>query len=445
MHGGDKYSESYSTDLWRFDTSTRGWELVKVTNGTAPGGREKHVMTSVGRDLWLHGGSTGSGRSSELWRFDTSTRGWEAVVNTVANGAVPSARAGHVMTSVGLGLWLHGGWDFLGYTNAEMWWFDTSTRGWQRVDHTTANGAAPSGRSVHVMTSVGLDLWLHGGTTDVFTPDYQFVPVFELWRFDTSTRGWERVDTTVNGTAPSARCMHVMTSVGLDLWMHGGQTDSGKSAELWRFDTSTRGWERVDTTVNGTAPSARDDHVMTSVGLDLWLHGGSTGSGRSSELWRFDTSTRGWEAVVNTVANGAVPSARASHVMTSVGLGLLLHGGLVDADSVLSAELWRFDTSRREWEVGENTVQGNGVSPSVRFGHVMTSVGGMDLWLHGGQTTYPSESSNAHRCSTHAAPLLLHRDTSCISLYLVPSAAAAAAAVAAAVLTRTCWCRVTLG
>jgi len=54
MHGGDKYSESYSTDLWRFDTSTRGWELVKVTNGTAPGGREKHVMTSVGRDLWLH-------------------------------------------------------------------------------------------------------------------------------------------------------------------------------------------------------------------------------------------------------------------------------------------------------------------------------------------------------------------------------------------------------
>ena len=393
MHGGDKYSESYSTDLWRFDTSTRGWELVKVTNGTAPGGREKHVMTSVGRDLWLHGGSTGSGRSSELWRFDTSTRGWEAVVNTVANGAVPSARAGHVMTSVGLGLWLHGGWDFLGYTNAEMWWFDTSTRGWQRVDHTTANGAAPSGRSVHVMTSVGLDLWLHGGTTDVFTPDYQFVPVFELWR----------------------------------------------------FDTSTRGWERVDTTVNGTAPSARDDHVMTSVGLDLWLHGGSSDSGDSAELWRFDTSTRGWEAVVNTVANGAVPSARASHVMTSVGLGLLLHGGLVDADSVLSAELWRFDTSRREWEVGENTVQGNGVSPSVRFGHVMTSVGGMDLWLHGGQTTYPSESSNAHRCSTHAAPLLLHRDTSCISLYLVPSAAAAAAAVAAAVLTRTCWCRVTLG
>jgi hypothetical protein len=54
---------------------------------------------------------------------------------------------------------------------------------------------------------------------------------------------------------------------------------AGKSAELWRFDTSTREWERVDTTVNGTAPSARYGHVMTSVGLDLWLHGGLTDSG----------------------------------------------------------------------------------------------------------------------------------------------------------------------
>jgi hypothetical protein len=56
-----------------------------------------------------------------------------------------------------------------------------------------------------------------------------------------------------------------------------------KSAELWRFCTSTRGWERVDrTSVNGTGPSARSGHVMTSVGLDLWMHGGRTGSGHVS-------------------------------------------------------------------------------------------------------------------------------------------------------------------
>jgi hypothetical protein len=52
------------------------------------------------------------------------------------------------------------------------------------------------------------------------------------------------------------------------------------SAELWRFSTSTRGWERVDgTEANGTGPSARINHVMTSVGLDLWVHGGETRTG----------------------------------------------------------------------------------------------------------------------------------------------------------------------
>jgi hypothetical protein len=52
------------------------------------------------------------------------------------------------------------------------------------------------------------------------------------------------------------------------------------SAELWRFSTSTRVWERADSiAANGAGPSARIDHVMTSVGLDLWVHGGRTNPG----------------------------------------------------------------------------------------------------------------------------------------------------------------------
>ncbi len=58
---------------------------------------------------------------------------------------------------------------------------------------------------------------------------------------------------------------------------HAGE---GDSAELWRFSTSTRVWERADSTEdNGAGPSARYCHVMTSVGLDLWVHGGLTDSG----------------------------------------------------------------------------------------------------------------------------------------------------------------------
>ncbi len=51
--------------------------------------------------------------------------------------------------------------------SAELWRFSTSTRVWERVDSTAANGAGPSARAYHVMTSVGLDLWVHGGDTDL--------------------------------------------------------------------------------------------------------------------------------------------------------------------------------------------------------------------------------------------------------------------------------------
>jgi hypothetical protein len=56
-----------------------------------------------------------------------------------------------------------------GFYSTELWRFDTRTRLWDRVDNTVSNGAVPSGRKDHVMTSVGLDLWLHGGQGDMYS------------------------------------------------------------------------------------------------------------------------------------------------------------------------------------------------------------------------------------------------------------------------------------
>ena len=61
--------------------------------------------------------------------------------------------------------------------------------------------------------------------------------------------------------------------------VHDWCVHAGRSDELWRFSTSTREWDRANSTAaNGAGPSARSDHVMTSVGLDLWVHGGLTDS-----------------------------------------------------------------------------------------------------------------------------------------------------------------------
>ncbi len=141
------------------------------------------------------------------------------------------------------------------------------------------------------MTSVGVDLWLHGGRDVMYVGYYSSSD--ELWRFNTSTDVWESVVT--NGEVPSRRYDHVMTSVttsvGVDLWLHGGRSPNFRErllGDLWRFNTSTRGWELVLDSpgqvqpfekFNRPVPTRRCRHVMTSVGQDLWLHGGDTDSG----------------------------------------------------------------------------------------------------------------------------------------------------------------------
>jgi hypothetical protein len=79
-------------------------------------------VTHVGNFVSYSGGAT------ELWRFDTSTLGWERVVNTTANGVGPSGRNSHVMTSIGLHLWLYGGYADRVYGESDVCFAHTTWR-----------------------------------------------------------------------------------------------------------------------------------------------------------------------------------------------------------------------------------------------------------------------------------------------------------------------------
>jgi hypothetical protein len=260
-----------------------------------------HVLVLL---LLITGGVSGS-----------KLRSWHKYpdVNPWAVGS-PSPRDSHKMVVGSDGaLWSFGG-ERGSLLSAELFKLDVQTEEWKTI---TTSGVSPTPRSGHTMGSTDGFLWVFGGATrsDYVNPGCSN----ELWRLCLATLEWTRIEVPSDSVAPSARYDHVMTSVGLDLWLHGGSTDSDSTnAELWRFDTSTLRWETVDsTTANGVAPSGRFGHVMTSVGRDLWLHGGMTDGIRegglddsddSATLWRFDTSTCGWEAINNTAVNGAAPA-----------------------------------------------------------------------------------------------------------------------------------------
>jgi hypothetical protein len=57
----------YSNELWRFDTSRRGWEQTITSTVPTGNGRSSHVMTSVGLNLWMHGGKTSGECGSRMF------------------------------------------------------------------------------------------------------------------------------------------------------------------------------------------------------------------------------------------------------------------------------------------------------------------------------------------------------------------------------------------
>ncbi len=57
---------------------------------------------------------------------------------------------------------------------------------------------------------------------------------------------------------------------------------AGFSKDLWRLSLTTLEWTSIEVSPGGAGPSGRYGHVMTSIGLYLWLHGGVTGSGEGA-------------------------------------------------------------------------------------------------------------------------------------------------------------------
>jgi hypothetical protein len=138
---------------------------------------------------------------------------------------------------------------------------------------------SPSERDEHTMvTDSNGSLWVFGGAR----PGSGYFG--ELIKLDVENKQWTTI--TTSGVSPSARSGHTMGTTDGCLWVFGGRTLSGDGEtsvlddkELWTLSLTTLEWTSIEVQTGGARPSGREGHVMTSVGLDLWVHGGYTSSG----------------------------------------------------------------------------------------------------------------------------------------------------------------------
>ena len=92
LHGGTLQNNSFTDELWSFNITSGFWTNIQATNELKPPALAHHCMAATGDGfLYLFGGILKSDdyAPNSLWRFDISTRTWE-IVNS-SNAAQNSA------------------------------------------------------------------------------------------------------------------------------------------------------------------------------------------------------------------------------------------------------------------------------------------------------------------------------------------------------------------
>ena len=154
------------------------------------------------------------------------------------------------------------------------------------------------------------------------------------------------------------------------LYMAGGATNAGKSAEVWAW-TPDAGWSR-----RGDAPAPIFRATAVPLGDAVWVFGGSgDGNVDLDTLYRWTPADDAWEEVT---PDGAGPTPRYKHGAIAWNEQMLVVGGKNDdADpTVISDDAWAYDPASNTWQAYPG--------PGAIYREGMTVDEDGTLWLHGG-------------------------------------------------------------
>jgi hypothetical protein len=123
---------------------------------------------------------------------------------------------------------------------------------------------------------------LFGGCSSGFGP----CPQGDVWAFDLKTTTWTEL--TPGGAAPTARsnASLVYEAATLSLFLFGGKTESGPSAETWSYELDGKVWTQLEHTDDPSARSSQATSYDGQTGRTL-IFGGLTTNGSSADLWEW--------------------------------------------------------------------------------------------------------------------------------------------------------------
>ena len=260
---------------------------------------------------------------------------------------------------------------------------------WRSLALDLASDAGPRPRYEHGAVVLGATLLIAGGAASGRT-------LGDTWRLDLATLRWSRAAPRAGepGAFPPRAGATLVEAGGIVLAIGGRQPRSGgggppTEAETWAWAPTTERWARLPT--GGDSPPPLHGHAAVTIGPRVFVIGGDTPRGASSDVFVLDTRSHVWR---KARARGPAPAPRAGAAAAAVGRFVVVVGGADGATVHSSVAV--LDTESLEWVTP--TLAGPPLPP--RAGGAAARVGARVIIAGGGDLGAPVTDAVALDCAS---------------------------------------------
>ncbi len=328
-------SSSYKNDVWKSTDNGQNWlEILphntNVTNNTQFSPRADHQVVVKDGDMYLIGGTDGSNRFNDVWKSSNGET-WQLVEPDENNpNPIFSARFAHQVVVLGGDMYLIGGTNGSGRFNDV--WKSSDGANWALVEP-DENNSNPifSARYDHQVVVNGGDMYLIGGRETVSS--YKN----DVWK-SSDGANWEQVPKPTDSSLIfSTRFAHQVVVLGGDMYLIGGFDRSPDSGATERFRSDV--WKSSDgqnwTKITESKFSGRQSHQVVVKGEDMYVLGGFNGYTFFNDVWK-SSDGENW----TQISIRAEFSQRTSHQVIEMNGTIYLIGGVNEGTSEYKNDVW---------------------------------------------------------------------------------------------------------
>ncbi|KAL5352531.1 hypothetical protein ACLOAV_002479 [Pseudogymnoascus australis] len=276
--------------------------------------RSSHILSVVNGSAYLYGGELlpRQPRDNHVYRVDPKPNAAQAIEETKGTSASPSPRVGTDGATLDGKIYIYSGRGGEAMAPVEehgaVWVLDTSNMEWTLLSPSDSSKPFPPTRSYHCSASNNKDeIYIHAGCPESGR-------LADLWSFQPSSRTWTQL---ADAPSPPRGGTSIAFHNGLLYRMNGfdGKSEQGGSLDI--YDRVSNTWSTQEYAADGVSgPAARSVAAVLVVvanekSLLVTLFGetdpsslGHQGAGKMlGDVWAYDIASNTWSEVDTKVTN----------------------------------------------------------------------------------------------------------------------------------------------